>query len=177
MAGATEWTDKTLEDLTAARELLLTSVKPPEERVTTSTLLLLPGKSVTSSRCFKVILQESGWQYCGAPETHISFTYIYIYTNSTSEQPAGILPLHQEESCFSTICKEILLCSHHKASPWQLSHALTSKRSTGDPVNETLLTNIVQVESDPLTCVPQSLSTTLVLGPSSLTQLDTSVIC
>lgn len=70
-----------------------------------------------------------------------------------------------------------MTCSHHKASPWQSSHALTSKRSTGDPVNETLLTNIVQVESDSLTCVPQNLSTALVLGPSSLTQLDTSVIC
>lgn len=57
------------------------------------------------------------------------------------------------------------------------SSALTSKHSTGDAVNEIILTHIIQVGSDFLACVSQNLSTTLLLGPSPLIQFDTSVIC
>lgn len=153
MAGAIQQTDKCLDDLAAAWELLLTSVKPPRKSITSFNLLQLLWKSVTSNRGIKVTPPNTTLAILWCARTGKRMTFL-LQKISNPEQPVGI-PSSYQKNHTSIVCREhfIIACSHYKPVFGRQSCSLTSKHSTGDPINETLLTHIIQVGRDSLTCL------------------------
>lgn len=156
MAGAVQQTDRSLDDLAAAQELLLTPAKPPRKSVTSFTLLLLLGKICDQQQRYQSHPPNIRLAILWCARTRKKMMFL-LHKNSNSEQAVGILPPYQEK-CISTICREnfIITYLHYKPLFGRQSSALTSKHSPGDPINETLLTHVVQVGSDSLTCLTKS---------------------